>query len=146
TAVSFGLGVYFGACVQEEICDLDNILRGLLAEVLDSVGGNIMEQSRAMLAHRTGLHEPRIVSQQIRESARVAIDDCVRRQFKCQDRRMRAVEPLQVTDELPPTCKTVAARDEELCPSEGTAGHRTVRLLTPVPQPFDLAYVQLYIR
>src|SRR5262245_19495041 len=51
--ISVRLGVYIGAGLQQQLRNLDNVLRRLLAEVLDAVCRDIMEQGRAMLTSRT---------------------------------------------------------------------------------------------
>ena len=41
-AVGVRLRVYFGACIYEQIRDLDDVLRGPLPEAFDTVGGDVM--------------------------------------------------------------------------------------------------------
>jgi hypothetical protein len=84
-AVGVRLRVHVGARVQQDLRDLDDVLRRLLAEILDAICRDVMQQRRPMLTRRACPREPGVLFQEPLQGRRVAADDGVRRGFESRD-------------------------------------------------------------
>ena len=113
-AIRVRFGIDVGAGVQQHLRDFDNVLRRFLAEILDSVGRDVMQQCRAMLAHRTNPHEFRMRAEQVAEPGGISGNDRIRGDFEIRYRRISARQTFEMRGELGPACEPVHARDEEL--------------------------------
>jgi hypothetical protein len=76
-AIGIRFGVHVRASVDQQVCDLDDVVWRFLSEVFDSVCGDVMQKRGMMLAGGALVHQVRVILQEFAESGYVAGDDCV---------------------------------------------------------------------
>src|SRR4051812_31164649 len=81
-----------------------------------------MQQRCTMFARRARSREARTLTQQTFQRRRIAADDGIDAPLEYRNRRSRAAERLEVSDELRPAQKAVGAREDKLRRGERAVG------------------------
>jgi hypothetical protein len=82
STISEGCCVHVGSGVEEEFCDLNDVLWSPLTVALNAVGGDVVKQSGVVGSQRAGGDEWRVIAKELPESFDVAGDDGVGRSFE----------------------------------------------------------------
>src|ERR1700730_13561099 len=121
-AVHTGPCIDFSPRLEQNLSDLHSVPRSLLAIAFHAIGRHIMQQRSPMLTCRTRANQLRILPQQTLQSAEVAGDDRIRRQFKLRDGGILADELFQLSDKFGPTLESVRTRYHALCVGKAAVG------------------------
>ena len=66
-AVNIGWGVGFGPSIEKNLGDFDGVGGSFLAIIFDAIGGNVMQQGRAVAPSRAGANQVGISAQKTLE-------------------------------------------------------------------------------
>jgi len=104
----------FRAGIQQNLCNLNDVGRCLLAISLHAIGRNVMQKRGVVFTRRAGALEFWILAQQPLQFGCVSGDDRVCRRFKSAGASTFAMQRRYMLRELRPAGKALAARNGEL--------------------------------
>ena len=137
-AIGIRLGIHVSAPVEEELGDGDDVRRRRLSEVFDAVGGDVVQQRRAMLTRRTMVDEAGMRVEEPAQAVEIALDDGVGGGFERRGDRALGGERVDVMRETRPAREAVQPRDEELRAGELERRGLALQMLMHESRPLPL--------